>query len=257
MEMQRTYPDLAIRGRPLLPDKPHKAHSSTSNSKVVCTTDLPKRDCLKNPKAAAAATTLSRNDDSKTKETYDNIRSSRHCEDSNSGDSVSCSFNSSDRSRAEDGLSGPQAISLHLTLRAGSKEQKPGEPQPTEEPLARAQQNTEPRNESQLESEFSTQSSVDEEQELRELAERMGQLCVEETNMRQQERRRRHKQRQEEKSTKIKCREREKEEKPQEASAGKRSTTRVMVMVRAPRPPQCDPAGVSEQQPKPAAAVRC
>ncbi|XP_070772320.1 spermatogenesis-associated protein 2 [Enoplosus armatus] len=164
MEMQRTYPDLAIRGRPLLSDKPHRANSSRSGSKAVHTAsaddysdpakaaDLPKRGA----KAAAAT-----------------VRGSRAGEVfGDDGRSSGCNG-----SRVDDELSGPQAISLHITLRAGStaeQSQEPGESQPTAEPPPWTQQQTA--------AEPPSLDSTDKEQELRELAEMMGQLRVHETN---------------------------------------------------------------------------
>ncbi|XP_041645699.1 uncharacterized protein LOC121511172 isoform X2 [Cheilinus undulatus] len=62
MEMQMNYPDLVFRGRPLLADKPHRANSrssvkaahtsniTTDESKAA---DLPRRDSVKSPRAAA------------------------------------------------------------------------------------------------------------------------------------------------------------------------------------------------------------
>uniref|UniRef100_A0A4W6BMR0 Spermatogenesis-associated protein 2 PUB-like domain-containing protein n=1 Tax=Lates calcarifer TaxID=8187 RepID=A0A4W6BMR0_LATCA len=155
MEMQRTYPDLAFRGRPLVPDK--QANSSRSSSKTVHTAsdnysddskavELPKRDCIKGTKAAPAD---SKNDGSKADEVLgDNGRSSG-ANDGNSGgnttpgNTTSSSFSNNNGSRVDDELSGPQAISLHITLRAGHKAEqglKPGESQPTTEPTAWMQQ---------------------------------------------------------------------------------------------------------------------
>uniref|UniRef100_A0AAZ1XRT3 Spermatogenesis-associated protein 2 PUB-like domain-containing protein n=1 Tax=Oreochromis aureus TaxID=47969 RepID=A0AAZ1XRT3_OREAU len=173
MEMQRTYPDLAIRGRPLLPDKPHKVCSST---KAVSAADLPKTDCTENPCTAVAAVLIT-NDDGKAQQSLDGNRRGRHGNGRNSGTVNSGGAGApgdtgSDtrRSRVEDELSGPQAISLHITLRAGATAQPP------------TQHNTGPQDESAVKSELSSLSSVEEEeQELRGLAERMGQVRVQES----------------------------------------------------------------------------
>ncbi|XP_018548981.1 uncharacterized protein si:ch211-189a15.5 [Lates calcarifer] len=197
MEMQRTYPDLAFRGRPLVPDK--QANSSRSSSKTVHTAsdnysddskavELPKRDCIKGTKAAPAD---SKNDGSKADEVLgDNGRSSG-ANDGNSGgnttpgNTTSSSFSNNNGSRVDDELSGPQAISLHITLRAGHKAEqglKPGESQPTTEPTAWMQQQAPAgvQNKTPAKPELSSLGSIDEEKDLRDLAERMGQLCVQE-----------------------------------------------------------------------------
>lgn len=166
MEMQMTYPDLAFRGRPLLPDKPHRANSSRSNSKAVHivsssnyidgseAADLTKRACITGTKTAAT-TIRSKNDGSKADEVFGDDGRSSDCNDRNSGettdrptaqgDPISISFSNSDGGRVDDELSGPQAISLHITLRAGSTAEqslKQVEPQPTAEPPAWTQQQT-------------------------------------------------------------------------------------------------------------------
>ncbi|KAL3972504.1 tropomyosin 4 [Sarotherodon galilaeus] len=173
MEMQRTYPDLAIRGRPLLPDKSHKVCSST---KAVSAADLPKTDCTENPCTAVAAVLIT-NDDGKAQQSLDGNRRGRHGNGRNSGTVNSGGAGApgdtgsdTHRSRVDDELSGPQAISLHITLRAGATAQPP------------TQHNTGPQDESAVKSELSSLSSVEEEeQELRGLAERMGQVRVQES----------------------------------------------------------------------------
>lgn len=230
MEMQRIYPDLAFRGRPLVPDKPHQENSSSSrssSSKGVQTAgddskgaEPHKRDSVKGTRAAASTVGC------KADEAFGD--NSTSCNDdfttpgtAPQGNTVS---SSTDRSRVDE-LSGPQAISLHITLRTGSnaeKSQKPGEPQPIAEPLCWTQQQaaagnthtgngflasfshfvlenecfvacctknkfninvifTDALNRSLVKAEPPSLSSVDEEQELRELAQRMGQLQVHET----------------------------------------------------------------------------
>ncbi|KAM9365077.1 uncharacterized protein KZ484_011280 [Pholidichthys leucotaenia] len=142
MEMQREYPDLAIRGRPLIPDKPSKLLSGMSSSKPVPPAELSKNLSSKGIKAAATAT-LSRND----------------------GVSVS---------------GGSQDPSLPASLRAGWNAElnlEPGEPRPTAEPVW-LQHQSEPPNKV-AKSEFSSMSSVDQEkQDLKVLDEMMGQLRV-------------------------------------------------------------------------------
>uniref|UniRef100_UPI0037E8818D triadin n=1 Tax=Semicossyphus pulcher TaxID=241346 RepID=UPI0037E8818D len=188
MEMQITYPDLAFRGRPLLTDKPP---SSRSNSKAVHTAntynvtedvqaaELPKRDSMKGTKAAATAI-HNEDDDNRPGEVFgDNARGS------------SCTDRNSDGTTAQDGaddeFSHSKAICLHITMRAGSTAEqslKPGEPQPTAEPPARTQQQSVAEDiwDKKLANQgLSSLSSTDEEQELRELEERMGQLHVQET----------------------------------------------------------------------------
>lgn len=131
MEMQRTYPDLAFRGRPLVPDKPHQPNSSRNSSKDVQTAgddskgaELHKRDSVKGTRAAAL-TVCSKNSGSKADEAFgDNTRS---CNDRNSGGTTlpgNTTSSSTDGGGVNE-LSGPQAISLHITLRT----------QPTAEPL--------------------------------------------------------------------------------------------------------------------------
>uniref|UniRef100_A0A3Q3JJG5 Spermatogenesis-associated protein 2 PUB-like domain-containing protein n=1 Tax=Monopterus albus TaxID=43700 RepID=A0A3Q3JJG5_MONAL len=159
MEMQRIYPDLAFRGRPLVSDKPHQANSSRSSSKDAHTAmgnygddgkvaELCKADCIKGTKAAATAVG-SRSDSSKAGDVFCDDGRSRGCNDGSGGwstppgNTASSSFSHTDGSRVDEELSGPQAISLHITLRAGSKAEpslKPGECQATAEPPAWTQE---------------------------------------------------------------------------------------------------------------------
>lgn len=150
MEMQMTYPDLAIRGRPLLQDKSHRANSVRGNSKAVHTAstsyssddskaaEIHRRDIIKDTKAVATAT-CSKNYGSKAAEVFgEDNRSSGQT--SVPGDAISNNF-----SNIDDEPDHPQAVSLHITLRAGSTEEKrlkPGDTQPTAEPPARRQQQT-------------------------------------------------------------------------------------------------------------------
>ncbi|XP_026210549.1 uncharacterized protein LOC113158681 [Anabas testudineus] len=183
MEMQRTYPDLVFRGRPLVPDKPHQANSSKGVHTAVDDSkgaELAKRDSVTGTRAAAL-TVCSK---------ADNMfgENSQICNDDfiTTGSVIQgIAISSSTDGSGADELSGPQAISLHITLRTGSKAEKspkPREPQPTAEPPGRRQQQTaaDALNKSLAKAEPSSLSSVDEEQELRELAQRMGQLHVHE-----------------------------------------------------------------------------
>ncbi|XP_074501571.1 uncharacterized protein LOC141773611 isoform X2 [Sebastes fasciatus] len=135
--------------------------------------ELPNRDCTNGTKAAA--TTIRKNDGSKADEVFGG--GGGGCNDSTPGDTV----------RADDELSGPQDISLHITLRTRSTAElslKPGEPQPTAEPPAWTQQHTGADlhdNIGVANPKLPSLSSMDEVQELRELAERMGQLHVQDT----------------------------------------------------------------------------
>lgn len=118
VEMQRIYPDLAFRGRPLLSDKPHTANSS---------------------RPVQTASTDNHSDDSKA--TY-LLRGNSNKDMKPAATSI-CS--KTDDSKAAEELGHSQAASLHITLRAGSttgQRLKPGEPQPTAEPPACTQQQT-------------------------------------------------------------------------------------------------------------------
>ncbi|MEQ2173214.1 hypothetical protein GOODEAATRI_029654 [Goodea atripinnis] len=127
MELQRTYPDLAFRGRPLLPDQPQKAHPATTGSVADGTSVLSKTNLIKESKAASP-TVLSGDDG---------------CNDRNNvgvavpSDTAGLSFKNSDETRVDDDhLSGLQAISLHITLRTGPKAEssmKRGKLHPTTE----------------------------------------------------------------------------------------------------------------------------
>ncbi|KAK2848622.1 hypothetical protein Q5P01_008456 [Channa striata] len=176
MEMQRNYPDLAIRGRPLVSDKPHQANSSrSSSSKDVRTasddgrvTELLKKDI--------------KNNGSKADEVLgcDSCNDRKNCDGTGQGNTIS---SGTEGGRVDDELSGPQAISLHLTLRTGSKTEKSlklREPQPATEASSWMQQEA-AADAQNKKPELSSLSSVDEDQDLRDLAERMGQVHVEET----------------------------------------------------------------------------
>lgn len=160
MELHMTYDDLVIRGRPLQQDKLHRANCSKSSSKSVHTTSTnnnsddskavqsPDRVCIRSTKSAAT-TISSQIDGSEACEMIgDNSRSSGF-NDGNSGgtttpgNNISSRFKNSDGVRVDDELSGPQDISMHITLKAGSYAEqslKPGEPQPIAEPPVWTQQ---------------------------------------------------------------------------------------------------------------------
>ncbi|XP_076599169.1 uncharacterized protein LOC143328112 [Chaetodon auriga] len=198
MEMQMTYPDLAFRGRPLLPDKPHRANTNRSSSKAVHTAssnnysddnkaaELPRRGCIKDTEAAAT-TVCRKNHGSTTAEVFDDSGRSSSSNDRNTpGDTISSRFSNTDGSRVDDELSHPQAISLHITLKDGSMAEqrlKPGEPQPTVDPPTWTQQQTtaDLQNKRLANPGLPSLSSINEDQKLRELVERMGQLSVQET----------------------------------------------------------------------------
>ncbi|XP_034755151.1 uncharacterized protein LOC117960938 [Etheostoma cragini] len=201
MEMQMTYPDLVFRGRPVQMDEPQRANSSKSSSKDAHTnysddskaTDLAERDCIKDTKVAAAKTICSKNDGSKADEVFGDDGKGSGCIDRNSGGTTSpgdtissSSLSKTDGSRVACELSGPQEMSLHIPPRAGSKAEqslKLGEPQPTDKPSAWTQQQTvaDLENKRPDTSTLPSLSSMDEEQDLRKLAERMGQPHVQET----------------------------------------------------------------------------
>lgn len=134
MEMQRTYPDLAFRGRPLVPDKPHQENSSRSSNKGVRTSGCDiqgaeplKRDSVKGTRAAASSAGCKADEacgDSSRSSNDDFTMTGTNPQ----GNTISSSIDGS----GADELSGPQAISLHITLRTGSnaeKSQKHGESQ--------------------------------------------------------------------------------------------------------------------------------
>ncbi|XP_022056032.1 uncharacterized protein si:ch211-189a15.5 [Acanthochromis polyacanthus] len=180
MEMQKTYPDLAFRGRPLLTEEPQKA----PNSKAVHAAELPKKHCIKGPKAAAK-TIIGRNDGSKADEVLGDSGDSSGCNDKNSGgttapgDAVSNS-NSSTDGRVDNELGRPQAVSLKITLRTGPRAEQSPKPKPTVEPSVCTQQQADGQHKRLATTDVPPLNSMDEEQELRELADRMGQLCVQE-----------------------------------------------------------------------------
>lgn len=119
MELQRTYPDLAFRGRPLLPDQPHKAHLVTEDvadgTAVLSSTNLTKENKAFSPIVFSG-------DDS--------------CNDQNTTGVTApsdTSKNLGENRPDANHLSGPQAISLHITLRTGAKAESNTRIHPTTE----------------------------------------------------------------------------------------------------------------------------
>lgn len=147
--MKMTYPDLAFRGRPLLPDKPPRANNSRCCNKTVytvsnynyseeCKTADLHTNCIKVIKPASL-NICSKTDDSKTAEVFDD--NSRGSNNWNTGQPIS----DTDGSRVVEDLIYHQAISMHITLRAGStvgQKMKPAEHQAIAEPPACTQQET-------------------------------------------------------------------------------------------------------------------
>lgn len=181
MEMQMTYPDLAIRGRPLLQDKPQQAHSSRSSRRAAHTAGEDRTDRSRDSRASAAAAVRSQTDD-----VFVDDGRSCGCNDGSSGGSGA--LGDGDGGRGEDELSHPQAASLHITLRAGATAEqrlKPGEPT-AEAPAWTQQQDT--TDQRPAKPRLSSLSSMEEDnQQLRELAERMGQLHVHEEELKRKE----------------------------------------------------------------------
>ncbi|XP_051279707.1 uncharacterized protein si:ch211-189a15.5 isoform X2 [Dicentrarchus labrax] len=172
MEMQRNYPDLAIRGRRLLSDNSHRANSSRSTASTKAA-KLPTRASVKDTKAGATALRSKGDSSSKADEVFGcNGRSGGQT--TALGDTTGSSFSNTDGNRVDDELS-PQCVSLHITLRAGATAH-------TAEPPAWTQQQTtaDLQNKRPVSPEHTSLSSMEEERDLRELAERMGQLHVQE-----------------------------------------------------------------------------
>lgn len=102
MDLQRTYPDLAFRGRPLLAEQPQKAAVA---------------DCVADGTTEHLKTKLMENKALTGCDGYKDRTSAGVTDPSET------SFRNSDEYRLDDDdhLSGPQAISLHITLRKGPK----------------------------------------------------------------------------------------------------------------------------------------
>ncbi|XP_008279734.1 uncharacterized protein LOC103357106 [Stegastes partitus] len=174
MEMQRTYPDLAFRGRPLLSEEPHKAQSSMSRNKA----ELTERHSIKGTKAAAK-TIVSRTDGNRADEVLGDSGYNYKNSGGTTGprDPTSSSFSSTDGT-VDNELGGPWAVSLQITLRTGPKAEQSLKPPVTAEPPDSTQQQADGQHKRLARTECPSLNSGDEEQELRELADRMGQLCV-------------------------------------------------------------------------------
>ncbi|XP_035519995.1 DNA ligase 1-like [Morone saxatilis] len=255
MEMQRTYPDLAIRGRRLLSDNTHRANSSRSTASTKAA-KLPTRASVKDNKAGATALCSKGDSSSKADEVFGcNGRSGGRT--TAPGDAAGSSFSNTDGNGVNDELS-PQCVSLHITLRAGATAQqrlKTGEPQPTAEPPAWTQQQTaaDLQNKRPVSPEHTSLSSTEEERDLRELAERMGQLHVQEPK--EEVKRKEENKREEESTSKER---RKKERKTSSEGEAKEQNLRRPVMETGPvlscaagrctRSSQSDPAVMKEQR---------
>ncbi|XP_029376520.1 uncharacterized protein LOC115055151 [Echeneis naucrates] len=145
MEMQKNYPDLAFRGRPLVQD-PHE-NNIRSSSKTVHThshtykdsikvAEFSKRDSIKSFKAVPTTNTQ-KNDGSKADEVLDDNSLGIGCKDRYScgtavpSNTTSCNFSNADENRVDTKSSNPFLL---ITLRAGSKAEqdlKPGKFQTT------------------------------------------------------------------------------------------------------------------------------
>ncbi|CAB1450241.1 unnamed protein product [Pleuronectes platessa] len=181
MEMQRTYPDLAFRGRPLVPDKPHRAKRIRSISKDIHTdsghcsdnskaSEIPKRHGIKDIKATSKII-CSKIDGSKADKMLGDEGRSSGFNDNTPGYTTRRICRDTDGNRVDVELSGPQAISLQMGL-------KPGLTPPTVDPPAAGI----PKKRLSTPA-LPSLSSRDEDWELRGLAERMkDQLHVQENN---------------------------------------------------------------------------
>ncbi|TNN63947.1 Spermatogenesis-associated protein 2 [Liparis tanakae] len=193
MEMQMTYPDLAFRGRPLRPGKPQRANGSSKDVHAPNTKDNSGDGKAAEVPKVGATTIRSRNDGSKADDVVGDDCRGSGCSDRNrgggpaAGDANSGHIGTTDGGAGDGGLRGPQALSLHITLRAASiaeQSLKPGEAPPTAAPPAHTQQPTvaDLQTNRAPNPTHPSLSSMDEAQELRELAERMGQLRVQDAN---------------------------------------------------------------------------
>ncbi|XP_054882103.1 spermatogenesis-associated protein 2 [Poeciliopsis prolifica] len=165
MDLQWPYSDLAFRGRPLLPDQPPKATPAMTGGVPDSISVLPKTNLTKEDRNVSPS--VSTGDDGwNDSSCFRNSDESRALDDDDDGD---------------DDLSGPQAISLHITLRTGGGAEaakKRGRVQPNSETSDDAQKTPSREDVVADKPESSSLSSIDEEQQLRALAERMGQLSV-------------------------------------------------------------------------------
>ncbi|XP_034537248.1 uncharacterized protein LOC117811213 isoform X2 [Notolabrus celidotus] len=189
MEMQINYPDLVFRGRPLLPDKPNRAKSSRSSCKASINitpdeskaAELPTGDPVEDIEASST-TTCSKSEVSQPDEScVDDVTCSgsnnRDCGGTAAtGDTVTGSLSNAGEGRVDDEHEHRRAISLHITMRAGStagQSLTAGQPQPAAEP---PQQQT-----AAGDNQGSPSLSSADLKDIRELEERMGQLDLQET----------------------------------------------------------------------------
>lgn len=151
MEMQMTYPDLAFRGRPLLPDKPHLANTSRKNGKAAQSAStnnysldskaskLYRRDRIKHTKAAATLI-YTKNYGSKSAEVFgDDCRNkSWKCRNegqtTTQGHTISTDISNTDGSGDNNDHSHSKGTSLQITLKAGSTENQTEEHHSKAEP---------------------------------------------------------------------------------------------------------------------------
>lgn len=250
MEMQRTYPDLAFRGRRLVPDKPHLANSSRSSSGKAGHTvgrtysdnskdaELPKRE----GRAAAGELPV----------------------DSGTGDGGTDrdSAGMSTTNADDDEVSGPLGIphhSLHITLRAVSQAERDLKHRESQQAAAGNTHThilfhlftlqftlksicTGAHNKTLTEEEPSSLSTEDEERDLRELAQRMDQLCMQDQPRQPQPRRRGGNRRREEST------EGEAEEQRYRKPVMERGPALSHDVTRCSRSSQVDPAVMKEQR---------
>ncbi|XP_054455605.1 uncharacterized protein si:ch211-189a15.5 isoform X2 [Anoplopoma fimbria] len=269
MEMQMTYPDLAFRGRPLLPGKPQRGKSSSKDVHTTSINDnsgdsqaaeVPKIECIKGTKAAAA-TIRSKYDGSKADKVFGDDCRDSGCNDRNSGGPLPENTNSSHISNTDGSrdyaFRDPQGNSLHITLRAAFRAEeslKPGEAQPTSEPPALTQHQTvaDLQNKRLTNPKLPSMSSTDEVQEQRELADSMYQLHLQDTK---KEGERKEENKKEEKNTNNERsnteREASTEEEAEEENLGKPAMTAPALgcaASRCTRSSQSDPAVMKEQK---------
>lgn len=117
MELQQTYSDLSFRGRRLVPERLPSTHGAVSCRKVAA---VSKMDSIKGSKDGAP-TLLSQDNFSKAdKPIVASGRTSGSTDENNERTTAPSDTSASDESRVHE-LSGPQAISLHITQRTGPK----------------------------------------------------------------------------------------------------------------------------------------
>ncbi|XP_010780336.1 peripheral-type benzodiazepine receptor-associated protein 1, partial [Notothenia coriiceps] len=236
LEMHKSYPDLSIKGRRLVP---HRAPREDSRGREgpPGSTNIHCDEAGADGGTTAAAPSVHRTEDGLTAEGVMGEESrGSGCSDRISGGSAppgdALSSSTTDGGRGEEELSGPLGVSLHITLRAGSKGEqslKPGDPQATAEHSAADLQNK-----TAAPPKLSSLSSLEEGQMLKELRERMGQLSVQETS---EEGKGRHHKREEDNTEKER---RRKERKASTEGGGEEQTLRTPLMEPGPAP--CPPA---------------